>query len=304
MKILISATILTLLFSLGAGGVLVSAANAATPGSLFYGLDRGIEDLRLSLTFNPQSAAHLEAELAVERLEEVQKLLEKGETEYVDQALSEAGLLIGGLEEASDPGTGLSSQFITNILNAAFDEEFQQDDNENGNENTNENENGNENEHVTFKQPKSGIHCGGGGGTAPGNHPAGDKLAGAYGVDYTEIMDWFCKGYGFGEINLAYLLSKQSGVPVLDIFNLRGGGMGWGNIMKQYGLIGKGSLKPKNANNPNSGTTLNPTPMPNLQPAGSGNGNGRGNGNGGNGNSGNGNGGGNGGGNGKGKGKP
>ncbi len=63
-------------------------------------------------------------------------------------------------------------------------------------------------------------------------HPEGLRLAERYGVPYEEIMGWFCKGYGFGEIDLAYEMSVQSGMPVTEIFAMRESGMGWGNIKK------------------------------------------------------------------------
>jgi len=64
-------------------------------------------------------------------------------------------------------------------------------------------------------------------------HPTGKKLAQRYGVTYEEIMRWFCTGrYGFGEIDLAYSLSRQSGKPVGEIFAMRASGMGWGDIKK------------------------------------------------------------------------
>jgi hypothetical protein len=62
--------------------------------------------------------------------------------------------------------------------------------------------------------------------------PEGLRLSQRYQVSYEEIMDWFCKGFGFGEIDLAYELSKASGIPVSEIFRMRSDGMGWGNIKK------------------------------------------------------------------------
>ncbi len=52
-------------------------------------------------------------------------------------------------------------------------------------------------------------------------------------ITYEEIMSWFCKGFGFGEIDLAYDLSLKSGKPVADIFQMRIDGLGWGVIKKQ-----------------------------------------------------------------------
>jgi hypothetical protein len=63
-------------------------------------------------------------------------------------------------------------------------------------------------------------------------HPTGMKLAQRYGVPYDEIMKWFCQHYGFGEIDLAYSLSRQSGKPVEEIFAMRASGIGWGEIKK------------------------------------------------------------------------
>lgn len=69
--------------------------------------------------------------------------------------------------------------------------------------------------------------------TGANPHPTGSKLAARYGVSYNEIMSWFCQGFGFGEIDLAYSLSQQSGVPVAQIFAMRQSGMGWGEIKQQ-----------------------------------------------------------------------
>jgi hypothetical protein len=63
-------------------------------------------------------------------------------------------------------------------------------------------------------------------------HPTGMTLANRYNVDYSEIMSWFCQGFGFGEIDLAYSLSRDTGIPVSNIFGMKSAGMGWGNIKK------------------------------------------------------------------------
>ena len=68
-------------------------------------------------------------------------------------------------------------------------------------------------------------------------HPEAQHLANLYGVSYNEIIAWFCDGFGFGEIDLAYSLSQQAGAPVADIFAMRRAGLGWGDIMLQLGLL-------------------------------------------------------------------
>jgi hypothetical protein len=67
-------------------------------------------------------------------------------------------------------------------------------------------------------------------------------------ITYDEVMEWFCKGFGFGEIDLAYDLSLKSGLPVADIFQMRIDGLGWGVIKKQVmALMSTGTpVAPKN----------------------------------------------------------
>jgi len=80
-------------------------------------------------------------------------------------------------------------------------------------------------------------------------HPHATTLAANYGVSYEEIMDWFCQGYGFGEIELAYLLSEEVGLTAEEVFALRAEGMGWGNIRKELGAApGLGNDKPGRGN--------------------------------------------------------
>lgn len=88
-------------------------------------------------------------------------------------------------------------------------------------------------------------------------HPRGLSLAARWGVSYNEIMRWFCQGYGFGEIDLAYELAQQSGLPVEEVFAMRASGMGWGNIKKALEQQNpgapdtKGPGKPPREPNPN-----------------------------------------------------
>jgi ferric-dicitrate binding protein FerR (iron transport regulator) len=81
----------------------------------------------------------------------------------------------------------------------------------------------------------------------PNKQPHALELAARYKVTYEEIMGWFCQHYGFGEIDLAYSLSLQTGVPVPDIFAMRQSGLGWGQIKQQLGTKpgnGNGKKKP------------------------------------------------------------
>lgn len=64
-------------------------------------------------------------------------------------------------------------------------------------------------------------------------NPTGQHLAQVYGVRYSDILGWFCQGFGYGEIDLAYSISKQTGTPVAKIFAMKKAGTSWGDIQKQ-----------------------------------------------------------------------
>ncbi len=93
--------------------------------------------------------------------------------------------------------------------------------------------------------------------------PDGQTIAERYNVAYTEIMDWFCQGHGFGEIDLAYSLSEEYSttdiaMPVDEIFAMRSSGMGWGQIEQQL----KDDAKKVKPVQPANGQGKPPTPTP------------------------------------------
>lgn len=93
--------------------------------------------------------------------------------------------------------------------------------------------------------------------------PEAVRLAERYSVTYEEIMGWFCLNYGFGEIDLVYRMSLDSGTPVTEIFAMRESGTGWG-LIKQT-LFPK--EKPVNKPDPNNNNLdLTPGPDPNPNP--------------------------------------
>lgn len=100
--------------------------------------------------------------------------------------------------------------------------------------------------------------------TGANPHPTGLKLAQRYGVPYQEVMGWFCQHFGFGEIDLAYGLSRQYGVPVADIFALRKSGLGWGQIKKMLPIRLTGT--PTTTGSPTATPTGTLTVMPSATP--------------------------------------
>jgi hypothetical protein len=82
------------------------------------------------------------------------------------------------------------------------------------------------------------------------SNPKAVKLAQVWGVSTEEIMGWFCQGFGFGEIDLAYSLAHQANVPVASVFDLRKSGLGWGQIKQMLNSKpGNGNQDDNNNNN-------------------------------------------------------
>jgi hypothetical protein len=73
-------------------------------------------------------------------------------------------------------------------------------------------------------------------GNPGGIPPEAGKIAATYQVSEAEVMGWFCKGFGFGEIKNAYLWASKSGKTVAELFTLRQQGMGWGEIVQSLDI--------------------------------------------------------------------
>jgi hypothetical protein len=68
-------------------------------------------------------------------------------------------------------------------------------------------------------------------GSASGRcHPVLSRLSAQLNIDYGQLETLREQGFGIGEITRGYLLAEAAGVSALDIFVLRGGGAGWGEI--------------------------------------------------------------------------
>jgi hypothetical protein len=170
-----------------------AAADAAAPGDMLYGIDRGMEAILLGLTISEEGQAELQAANALERLEEIRQLIESGDQVALDETMQNYG-------KPSDDTDALTAE------NAAAPGDDPIGD---GN----------------------GAYCN---GSKEQHHPNGDKLAENHNAEYEEIMGWFCVGYGFGEIDLAYEIAEYAGNAVTEIFEMRAGGAGWGEIMLTY----------------------------------------------------------------------
>lgn len=240
-KILLALTF-TLILSLASGGVLVLASNMAAPGDPLYSVDRGLEAVQLSLAPSQRSALLLQSRFAFERLGELQTLAARGDQQYQQDTLAEVAAALSALEAAVKADV-LEPQRVAGLVNAAFTHNANfastAGSNGKGNSDGDPTDDGDQDSDAA----KDGAYCRGASET---HHPTGEKLAQRYQVSYDEVMGWFCDGrYGFGEIDLAYSIARAAGVPVSQVFDQRASGMGWGNVLKEFGLDKKPDKPPK-----------------------------------------------------------
>lgn len=69
-------------------------------------------------------------------------------------------------------------------------------------------------------------------------HPFATAIAETYGASVSDVMGFFCNGFGFGEIMLALQTHQMNGEGITSMLDLRKSGQGWGQIWQELGLIG------------------------------------------------------------------
>ena len=211
------AVLLAILAVLVASGMLVSAADAAVPGDWMYGVDRAMDGLRLRLALDHKQKAQVERQLAQERLREAQALARRGETESVELLRQESRVALLAAK-AADPHYARKTE--KSIGPTATPLQGEQNEPRLG---------------------QSGLAQGDPtcAGTAARRLLAGEKLAQRLSVSYGEVMGWYCQGYAFGEIAMAYRISRVAGVAVKEVFAQHKNGLDWGKILQNYRLNGK-----------------------------------------------------------------
>ncbi len=88
--------VLAVIFFASSG--LAYAADGAVPGDTLYGMDRALEDFRLSWTLSPQTAVRLRLNYAQERLAEAEKLLARGDEHLAKIAMDHFDLMMAAVE--------------------------------------------------------------------------------------------------------------------------------------------------------------------------------------------------------------
>lgn len=223
------------------------ASDRAVPGDFLYPLDRAVEDVRLSLALSPTQAARLQVANAGERLSEAAQLASAGDEEDLETAIAEYGQTVSQLlqdigqlpPEDQDKllamlGPILEKQDdeLQDLIEAIPTEEIS------GSPVTETEEpeaTSTPVEPAVAVTPKNeSARCDG-----EQYRPVADNLAAIYQADPETILDWFCKGYGFGEIALALKTSEDAGVSPEELLNLKQELGGWGQVWKALGLKGK-----------------------------------------------------------------
>jgi hypothetical protein len=218
------------------GGGLAYAADGAVPGEPLYGLDRGLETVRLALAAQPEAKAQLWLSLTEERLQEAEELAQEGSGEGLQAALDGYATALSSLiEELPDPGqtedTGLAAQMgeaVTSqearlgaVLGATVSEQAR----------------------TRTQEEAAGEDAAACSGEQI--HPVAASLAEQYGLAYEEILTWFCEdGYGMGEIKLALETGEVTGMPAGELLALRTELGGWGPVWQGLGMIGRPAAGP------------------------------------------------------------
>jgi hypothetical protein len=70
------------------------------------------------------------------------------------------------------------------------------------------------------------------------DHPFAAAISDTYGTSVSDVMGYFCNGFGFGEIMLALQTHQMNSEEISSMLGLRKSGQGWGQIWQDMGIIG------------------------------------------------------------------
>jgi|GEM_PF-2391995 len=204
-----------LLFALATGAGIVRAADGAAPGDLLYGLDRMLETRALSRETNPTIATLQQLRNAQERIDEIETLSARGDSDRVDEALREYAAQIGLLLEEGEAAPG-DEMALTQLIDEALAAQGARID--------------------VLLMPDAGVglEIASLAGCAPESvvqlQPATRTVAGLYQVSQGDVASWRCAGYDFGEILLALETSRRTAIPVEELLVQQEVVAGWGHL--------------------------------------------------------------------------
>jgi hypothetical protein len=199
--------LLTMVFFLtSATAPLATKVDGALPGDPFYRIERVLEEIQLKNARTPEERVQLRLLFMQERLQETQALLERGDAANLSIALDGVGDSLEGLEEETLQADPNNDGSVIEIVDEVFD----------GPE-------------YSPEAVHRDFYCE---NREEFSHPVGVRFAELYEeAEYGDVMDWFCSGYGMGEVKLAYQISEKAQEEVGELFAMRELGMGWGQIM-------------------------------------------------------------------------
>lgn len=261
---MIAALVAAILAALAATGGVVYASDGAAPGDPLYGIDQSVEQVQLRLTSDPQKVVELGLSFADERLLEAQEVAEEGSVEGLDEAIKNYGQAVSTIAQALSSDEGLDYDALSGELNmvlARHEHQFRHifrlmEQAELGTDADDDNTDADNDDADADDEEGNGNFC-----VGADPHLVAARLAEAYeGVEYEDIMGWFCEGrFGFGEIMIALSTSErlnsngagddsasddddsQGALDVEDLLAMRASGLGWGQIRQDLGLIGHGT---------------------------------------------------------------
>jgi hypothetical protein len=75
-------------------------------------------------------------------------------------------------------------------------------------------------------------------GEKENDHPFAAAIAETYETLVSDVMGYFCNGFGFGEIMLALQTHQMNNEEISSMLDLRKSNHGWGQIWQEMGMIG------------------------------------------------------------------
>lgn len=195
--------------AIGTAGIASAASPSHPLYTLRHGLELGIQNLRLAMAGEGPNSVGMKVNIIEDRVAELNNLVSLGKVELVGAALDD----LTTAQTAVDLSVSQPSDEQPTAT-ARTPDDWQEGE--------------------WYIPPYESGYCD---GTITEPSPVGQKLAEHFNVTYEEIMSWYCKGNGFGEIALAYAIAEDSGKTVEELFAMHEGGMGWGEILISLGYL-------------------------------------------------------------------
>ena len=196
----------------GASLGLIRVADAAMPGDPLYQIDLHLERVQVSLSRDSQTRSRLQLNHARERLDEASTLAQLGQPTLAQEALVAYGVQMQEIEFAAaddallDVEMDVQEQRLDSVYAALLDEA--------GDDGAAED--------PCATEPT----------VTDAAHPAIGAISSQFGVAASEVTDWYCGDYSFGEIVLALVAAEKYSVPPGPVLAFRATSPGWAALTR------------------------------------------------------------------------